>query len=410
MNKILLNILIFVGFQQFILGAENNIILGTEVDKKIEPKLGVCLYCYTFLACDHPIYDTYEEGKNNCENCVKKVYSVCPEGHTMCAECILEHVNNGVKDNRGVIKCIFFNQKEPIYEKEFNPCLAQIDKKVVIQILKKSKIDKKKLLKKYLEMQNEILFLEPQNKRCKYEECTGFFDVTQGFICNKNNSHKHCGNCFDKMHPGECKDPLEEYKDYIQQNEKIHEKIKNKQLKYGDTEGFKPCPNCHQITAKCTGCNHMTCGKSYNDGGDWVGKGCGYQWCWRCGKACFCNDPGEPGHGHYNYNNNDENNSCKGKQSVATYTNNPDYFDDGDYFGIKNGKFKEQFEKLAKDMLIDVKVETPKKYPDIKKKDWDSIINARKKWQEKPQEEHYAVYNSKNCCTECCGNVFTFFQ
>ena len=28
MNKILLNILIFVGFQQFILGAENNIILG----------------------------------------------------------------------------------------------------------------------------------------------------------------------------------------------------------------------------------------------------------------------------------------------------------------------------------------------------------------------------------------------
>ena len=70
MNKILLNILIFVGFQQFILGAENNIILGTEVDKKIEPKLGVCLYCYTFLACDHPIYDTYEEGKNNCENCV----------------------------------------------------------------------------------------------------------------------------------------------------------------------------------------------------------------------------------------------------------------------------------------------------------------------------------------------------
>ena len=78
MNKILLNILIFVGFQQFI--------LGTEVNEEPKPKLGVCLYCYVIRPCTHDIYDTYKENQNNCTECVKEVYSVCPSGHTMCAE------------------------------------------------------------------------------------------------------------------------------------------------------------------------------------------------------------------------------------------------------------------------------------------------------------------------------------
>ena len=249
-------------------------------------------------------------------------------------------------------------------------------------------------------MQNEILFLEPQNKRCKYEECTGFFDVTQGFICNKNNSHEHCGKCFDKIHTGKCKDPLEEYKDCIQQNEEIHEKIKNKQLNYGDTEGYKPCPNCHKIIAKSGGCNHMTCGKHY-DSGDWRGKGCGYQWCWRCGKACFCNseDQGEPGNKHY-----DDYYPCVGKHFV---------FDDGDYFGIKNGKFKEQFEKFAREGVIDIEVETPTKYPEITKKNWDAINKGKKEWKEKnPNEKYYEEGdNTKNggiydYCNDCCEKCF----
>ena len=405
MNKILLNILIFVGFQQFI--------LATEVNKKIEPKLGICISCYMDSFCDHDIYDTYKVNPKNCENCVKEVYSVCHLGHTMCANCIYEFVDNGLKNNSGAIKCICFNQEKPIGKKEFKPCKELIDKKVVIQIfdkleMKKKELDKKKekLRKKYIEMQNNllnnILFLEPQNKKCKYKKCTGFFDVTKGFICNKNKKHTHCGNCFDRIHKGKCKDPLEseKYKPWIQENEEIHKKIQNGELKDGDIEGYKPCPNCHQIIAKWTGCNHMTCGKHYNNG-DWEGKGCGYQWCWRCGKACFLYDNGEPGYQHYSI----ENSPCYFKQYAnKTDPCNPKYFDDGDYFGIKNGNFKKQFKKLAEDMLIDVKVETPtNKYKDIKIINWNSIIEARKKYQEKQQKKHFAVDDIINCCTECCN-------
>lgn len=78
MNKILLNILIFVGFQQLILGA--------NVNKDPEPKLGICLYCYTENECEHAIVEscTSETCKNKYGTCVKEVYSVCSKGHTMC--------------------------------------------------------------------------------------------------------------------------------------------------------------------------------------------------------------------------------------------------------------------------------------------------------------------------------------
>ena len=398
MNKILLNILMFVGFQQFI--------LGTEVNKKIEPKKGVCLFCYTDW-CNHNIDDPEYK---NCPNCVKEVYSVCFKGHTMCAECILDYVYNGINYNGGKIKCICFNQEKPIGGKKIKPCKELINKKIVMQILDTSGMQEGELRKKkenlrerYIKMQddllNNILFLEQQKKKCKYGDCMGYFDITKGFICNKDKKHEHCGNCFDKIHEGECKNPLEEvYKVCIQQNEEIQRKIQNEELKAGEIEGYKPCPNCHQIIAKCGGCNHMTCGKNWNEG-DWLGKGCGYQWCWRCGNACFCNgeDQGAPGNNHY-----EENNSCNGKHHSNKFPFYPDYFDDGDYFGIKNGKFKEQFEKLAKDMSIDVKVKIPTKYPKIKKIKWDRIIKARKKYQKEQQKKQQAVDDSINRCTECC--------
>ena len=375
MNKILLNILMFVGFQQFI--------LGTEVNKKPEPKKGVCLFCHTNW-CNHNIDDPKYE---NCTDCVKEVYSVCFKGHTMCAECILDYVYNGINYNGGKIKCICFNQEKPIGGKKIKPCKELINKKIVMQILDTSGMQEGELRKK------------KENLRERYIKMLGYFDITKGFICNKDKKHEHCGNCFDKIHEGDCKNPLEEvYKVCIQQNEEIQRKIQNEELKAGEIEGYKPCPNCHQIIAKCGGCNHMTCGKNWNEG-DWLGKGCGYQWCWRCGEACFCNgeDQGAPGNNHY-----EENNSCNGKHDSNKFPYYPDYFDDGDYFGIKNGKFKEQFEKLAKDMSIDVKVKTPTKYPKIKKIKWDRIIKARKKYQKEQQKKQQAVDDSINRCTECC--------
>lgn len=392
----------FVGFQQFI--------LGTEINKKIEPKIGVCLFCYTDSLCSHNIYDTYDKKEDNtfCKECVKEeVYSVCHLGHTMCGNCIYTCIENGLKYNGGKIKCVCFNTDQEIGGKKIKPCKELIDKEIVIQIFDELGIDQKekeKLREKYIEMQNklqnDILFLNPQNEKCKYEECMGYFDITKGFICNKDDNHKHCGNCFNKIHKGKCEDPLksEVYKLSIQQNTEIHKKIKIKQLKNRDIEGYKPCPNCHQIIIKCEGCNHMTCGKDYGgNANDFQGRGCGYQWCWRCGKACFCNYPEAPGNNHY-----DIDGPCWNKQNVNKDPNNQNYFDDGDYFGIKNGKFKKQFEKLAREGVIDVEVETPTEKPNIEKIDWKIINDARKKYQEEQKKKHFSVDDIKNCCTECC--------
>ena len=164
MNKILLNILMFVGFQQFI--------LGTEVNKKPEPKKGVCLFCHTNW-CNHNIDDPKYE---NCTDCVKEVYSVCFKGHTMCAECILDYVYNGINYNGGKIKCICFNQEKPIGGKKIKPCKELINKKIVMQILDTSGMQEGELRKKkenlrerYIKMQdnllNNILFLEQQKKK-----------------------------------------------------------------------------------------------------------------------------------------------------------------------------------------------------------------------------------------------------
>ena len=388
MNKILLNILMFIGFQQFI--------LGTDVNKKIEPEKGVCIICL--------IEDLLESQENNVHYYLKKkkeVYSVCKLKDKLCANCILYCIKNGLNENQGVIKC-----------PNFNNCKDLIDEKIIIQILEKLENDNENLYERYIEMQKNledtIFFSNPQNKRCQYEKCMGYFDITKNFICNENNSHEHCGNCFDIIHSGKCKDPLKEYEDYIELNKEIQKKIQNKQLNKNDTEGYKPCPNCHKIIEKKGGCNHMTCGQNWSKGSKiYQGKGCGYQWCWRCGKACFSDNPGEPGYNHYG----EKNSNCYCKNFVETNSCQLAYFDDGDYFGIKNGNFKDHFKKLAKELLINVKVEMPTNIsPKMQKINWDIIINVRKKYQKEKQIKDYTVDYIKNCCTKCCCYVFTFFQ
>lgn len=321
---------------------------------------------------------------------------MCSLGHKLCVDCFLGCIENGLNNTQGVIKCPDFIKHQEL-----------IDEKIIKQILETLKNDNKNLYKRYIEMQKNlkdtIFFSNPQNKRCQYEKCTGYFDITQNFICNENNSHEHCGNCFDIIHSGKCKDPLKEYEDYIKLNEEIQKKIQNKELNIDDIEGYKPCPNCHKIVEKKGGCNHMTCGKDCS----YQGKGCGYQWCWRCGKACFSNNPREHEYNHYNENNS----CCYGKFFPTKDSSKLDYFDDGDYFGIKNGNFKDHFKKLAKELLINVEVEIPINiYTKIQKINWDIIINARKKYQKEKQKKDYTVDYIKNYCTKCCCYVFTFFQ
>ena len=126
MSQILLNILIFVGSQQFILGAQYN--------EKLKTKLGFYLSCYEDNSCTHDIYDTYEEeNQNNCpENypnkCVKQIYSVCSKGHTMCGQCIYASITNGIKNKEGTINCFYcdIDPKKKFGKKIFNHVMNQL--------------------------------------------------------------------------------------------------------------------------------------------------------------------------------------------------------------------------------------------------------------------------------------------
>ena len=398
MNKILLNILMVVGFQQFILGAEAN--------KEPEMKLGFCLSCYLTNCIIHDIPSVFDE--ESCKECVKQVYSVCSKGHTMCGQCIYESITEGIDNKEGAINCYYCNvdpQKE-FGKKKFQPCYEPISREIIEYILKNfvTPEEGKKILEKYNRLVKELeykrVLLHPENKACKYEGCRGFFNVTQNCVCSENKIHIHCNICFETIHKGKCKDPLLEYNSAIEINRNVQKQIKNKELRDSMIEGCKPCPNCHKIITKQGGCNHITCGCDYNKE-NWKDNGCGYQWCWRCGGAYT-------GWAHFS------NGSCKSNPQLWN-NNAADYADDGDYFGIKNGKFEEQFKKLAREGVIDVKVDvTNGQFAGIKKIDWDKINKGKKDWMaSNPGKNYYNEYHNEyrnECCTECCNECWNECQ
>ena len=396
MNKILLNILIFFSSQQIILGAQYN--------EKLETKLGFCLDCY-LANCDqiHDIPSIFNE--KSCQECVKQVYSVCSKGHTMCGQCIYENITDGINNKEGTINCYYcdIDPDKEFGKTKFQPCHEPINREIIKYILNNfaTSEEGKKILERYnrqvKELEYKRVLLHPENKACKYEGCRGFFDVTKNFFCNENKNHKHCNICFEKKHKGKCKDPLLEYNSAIEINRNVQKQIKNKELGKSMIEGCKPCPNCHKIITKAGGCNHITCGCDYNKE-NWKDNGCGYQWCWRCGGAYT-------GFDHWN------NGFCISNPQLYN-KDAADYADDGDYFGIKNGKFEEQFEKLAREGVIDVKIDVTAsgQFANIKKIDWDKINKGKKDWMaSNPDKNYYNEYRN-DCCTECCCYVFTFFQ
>eukprot|EP00667_Euglena_gracilis_P010778 EG_transcript_10981 len=62
----------------------------------------------------------------------------------------------------------------------------------------------------------------------------------------------------------------------------------------------KPCPKCHSLTYKYTGCNHMKCPQ------------CAQDWCWLCGESIHISGP-YPRH----YDRRNPTSSCAGKQFTA---------------------------------------------------------------------------------------------
>ena len=138
MNRILLNILIFVGFQQFILGAEAN--------KEPETKLGFCLSCYLTNCTEHDIPSVFDE--KFCKECVKQVYSVCSKGHTMCGKCIYDSITYGIDNMGGTINCFYCNidpdKDFGKNKKKFQPCHEPISREIIEYILQNFATSEKK--------------------------------------------------------------------------------------------------------------------------------------------------------------------------------------------------------------------------------------------------------------------------
>lgn len=322
MNKILLDILIFVGFQQIILG-------------DLESKEGTCLQCFA---------DNCGHNKNTkCDKCYKQVYSVCSQKHTMCQDCIYDQFDNDLKNNQRIIKCCAKGCKEEIK--------ANIIQKILNNLIEEANKQKKEEYKEQLEKYNNCLEerqlekkinKDPNLRRCDYPNCKGYFSInkcwfffTKTPICNKNKKHIHCKKCFRKKHKDEC---ILEFDEIIKRNREIREKKNNNKLQQWDSEGFKPCPKCLVITEKTSGCNHMTC--SY----------CKHQWCWRCGATCFLDDPeNTEGANHYGGTAEKPNSECRGKHEVSDRNE-----EDGNYFGISNGNFENDFKYLEKNKRIPI--------------------------------------------------------
>jgi hypothetical protein len=98
----------------------------------------------------------------------------------MCADCIYWFAENGIQYASGKINCIGFNLRKSMGGKNFAECKEIIAKEVVLKIfdiIEKDGKGRDKLRKKYKNMeenlQNERLFLEPQNKKCQYKDCLG---------------------------------------------------------------------------------------------------------------------------------------------------------------------------------------------------------------------------------------------
>ena len=305
--------------------------------------------------------------KNSCRICFDSIsnqekFYTCIQ-HYFCKSCVFCHIKESIK-NTSMIKC------------PYDECESIISIESVFEMLNNNMLndnveENQNLIEKIKEYQyiHEV-YRYPDIGLCMYEGCEGVVDTNKNdfeyFLCNKNVGHKHCKECYDIIHEGVCKQIDDEdllnaiayNKNIINEYRFREEEIMSANVPYGFVDhnhlktpytcGVKPCPNCGRLIFKDGGCNAVQCGSDFVSGSSKYNIGCGYVWCWRCGKNNQFYYVGTKWLNHYD----DPNDECYGMRHQEQKNGHEKDFSDGDYFGIMNGNyvkhFKIYYKKLQK--------------------------------------------------------------
>ena len=220
---------------------DNDTIKIKDIKIEMEPK-NICEVCNeNFISNEH----------NKIKNC----------GHSFCNDCWFNYLSIKIEENKIFsIKCLD------------DKCQEKLTDEFIFQLLNNNE----NLIKKYKKYKFEYQIINDPNKKfCPFNNCDSYLELKD--IRKKDvkclNNHSFCFLCLKQPHG---KLPCEQNLD-------------SSLLEFAKNNFIKFCPNCHILTEKTSGCNHITCSK------------CNYQWCWLCNEKYIDSN-------HY------KNGKCKGLQ------------------------------------------------------------------------------------------------
>ena len=187
------------------------------------------------------------EPKNICEVCLENFISnehnkIEKCGHSFCNNCWFQYLSIKIEENKiSSIKCLD------------DKCEEKLTDDFIFQLLNNDE----NLIKKYKRYKFEYEIINDPNKKfCPFPNCDSYLELKD--IRNKDvkclNNHSFCFLCLKEPHG---KLPCEQNLD-------------SSMIEFAKNNFIKFCPNCHILTEKTTGCNHINCTK------------CNYKWCWLC--------------------------------------------------------------------------------------------------------------------------------
>ena len=163
-------------------------------------------------------------------------------GHSFCNDCWFQYLSIKIEENKIFsIKCLE------------DKCEEKLTDDFIFQLLNNDE----NLIKKYKRYKFEYEIINDPNKKfCPFPNCDSYLELKD--IRNKDvkclNNHSFCFLCLKEPHG---KLPCEQNLD-------------SSMIEFAKNNFIKFCPNCHILTEKTTGCNHINCTK------------CNYKWCWLC--------------------------------------------------------------------------------------------------------------------------------